>query len=255
MKTSAADFDSSFSVVLPCFNEAENIVALVGEVMEILTTAQDLLENHEIIVVDDCSTDGSAETVLAAYPSGETSLRVIRHMENCGQSAAVCTGVEAARFPWIITLDGDGQNDPADIPKLISRLAQLTAENPTAMVCGYRKHRQDSWIKKLSSRVANNVRSRVLGDATPDTGCGLKLFSREVFLHLPRFDHMHRFLPALARRDGVLVESVIVNHRPRIHGVSKYGVNNRLWVGLVDMVGVMWLKRRQFRDRASEEMD
>ena len=253
MKTSEVDFDPSFSVVVPCFNEEENIVTLVDEILTTLGETSITLNDFEVIVVDDCSTDGTVTKVVNTYAAQDVSVRVVRHMKNCGQSAAVYTGVEAARYPWIVTLDGDGQNDPADIPNLISRLHELTTKkNP--MICGYRKNRKDTGLKKFSSRVANGVRSRVLGDATPDTGCGLKLFNRQAFLGFPQFNHMHRFLPALARREGGYVESVVVNHRPRKHGISKYGVNNRLWVGLVDMVGVMWLKRRQFRNRASEEV-
>jgi dolichol-phosphate mannosyltransferase len=153
--------------------------------------------------------------------------------------------VRAARADWILTLDGDGQNDPADIPALIERLHEHPASGQSLqLVMGHRAKRQDSWLRRLSSRVANGVRSRLLRDATPDSGCGLKLFSRQGFLELPYFDHMHRFLPALVQRNGGAVVSVRVNHRPRTRGRSKYGLHNRLWVGIVDLFGVSWLLRR-----------
>jgi dolichol-phosphate mannosyltransferase len=170
-------------------------------------------------------------------------LRVLRHSFRSGQSAAVASGVRAARAPWVATLDGDGQNDPADIPKLIA-----ARESPLGrgvqLIMGNRTTRKDTPFRRLQSRVANGVRGALLGDGTPDTGCGIKLFSREVFLDLPRFDHMHRFLPALFQRHGARVVSVPVNHRARMRGTSKYGMLNRLWVGIVDIAGVMWLRRR-----------
>jgi dolichol-phosphate mannosyltransferase len=149
-----------------------------------------------------------------------------------------------ARHPWIATLDGDGQNDPADIPHLLARLQAAAPEEDLHMLAGWRSKRQDSWLRRLSSKVANGVRGRLLRDATPDTGCGLKVFSRETFLRLPNFSHMHRFLPALVQRHGGRVVSVPVSHRPRERGISKYGLHNRLWVGIVDLFGVMWLLRR-----------
>src|SRR6185295_15201238 len=176
-------------------------------------------------------------------------LRVLVHAASCGQSTALLTGVRAARGEWIATLDGDGQNDPADIPKLLAARA-----NGLAMIAGYRKSRRDTWIKRISSRIANGVRSRMLGDATPDTGCGLKLFRRATFLELPYFDHMHRFLPALVQRHGGRTVSVEVNHRPRSRGVSNYGTLDRLWVGIVDLFGVMWLKRRAKKPVVSEHI-
>ncbi|HNB90410.1 MAG TPA: glycosyltransferase, partial [Plasticicumulans sp.] len=159
-------------------------------------------------------------------------------------STAVATGIRHARGRWIATLDGDGQNDPADIPKLLAVLTDPTRPLKRVMAAGYRRKRQDTWIKRISSKIANGVRSRLLGDATPDTGCGLKVFERAVFLELPYFDHMHRFLPALVRRAGYELVSVEVNHRHRTRGVSKYGTLDRLAVGIVDLFGVMWLQRR-----------
>ena len=250
-RTSAA---TEFSVVLPCYNEIDNIVNLVAEIIEHMNGQEDLVEAYEVIVVDDCSSDATVSNVREHYPASSTPVRIVKHLENYGQSAAICSGVEAARYAWIVTLDGDGQNDPADIAKLISRLGACENEQNNAMICGQRVKRRDTWLRKISSKVANAVRSNMLGDATPDTGCGLKLFSRQAFLRFPRFNHMHRFLPALAQRDDGYVESVAVNHRPRIHGESKYGLNNRLWVGLVDLFGVMWLQRRKFRGAKRDEL-
>ena len=165
-------------------------------------------------------------------------LRVLRHSFRSGQSAAVCSGVRLARAAWIATLDGDGQNDPADIPAL------LAARGSADLVMGNRVQRRDTWLRHAQSRVANGVRGWLLGDGTSDTGCGIKVMHRETFMELPRFDHMHRFLPALFLRAGKRVVSVPVRHRSREHGTSKYGLFDRLWVGIVDIFGVMWLRRR-----------
>jgi len=196
----------------------------------------------EIIFVDDGSTDGTVEALLAARARGVPELRVIRHECRSGQSAAMCTGVIAASAEWIVTLDGDGQNDPADIPRLLAARQQ---DGAVRLVTGNRIARRDSWLRRLSSRVANGVRGWMLSDHTPDTGCGIKLLHRGTFLELPRFDHMHRFLPALFQRAGARIVSVPVAHRPRTRGTSKYGLHNRLWVGIVDLFGVMWLIRRK----------
>jgi len=227
-----------FSVVVPVCNEAENVEPLAREIDAALAGRA-----YEMIFVDDGSTDDTA-AILKKLKVALPALRVLRHSFRSGQSAAVATGVRAARGPWIATLDGDGQNDPADIPKLIA--ARDTAANRgVQLFMGNRKaSRKDTAFRKLQSSVANGVRSSLLGDGTPDTGCGIKLFSRELFLELPRFDHMHRFLPALFQRHGALVISVPVSHRPRLRGTSKYGMLNRLWVGIVDIAGVMWLRRR-----------
>ncbi len=187
--------------------------------------------------------------------SGFPRLRVIHHLRRAGQSAAIVDGVRAARGSWIATLDGDGQNDPADIPRLLAAIRDPGAPPDLRLVVGYRKRRQDSPAKRVSSRTANAVRARLLGDATPDTGCGLKLFSREAFLSVPQFDHMHRFLPALFLRNGWRVASVQVNHRPRRRGRSHYGVLDRLWVGIVDLAGVLWLERRAIRSTVMEAPD
>ncbi len=224
------------SLVIPVHNEAGNILPLLAEIQ----TALMGLESYEIIYVDDGSQDATVTQLRTAqghYPQ----LRVLRHAHSCGQSAAVLSGVRAARGVWVATLDGDGQNDPADLPDLIRRAA---APDHPVLVNGWRQRRQDSRLKQLSSRVANAVRGWLLRDNTPDTGCGIKLFQRNVFLQVPHFDHMHRFLPALFLRQGYHVVSFPVRHRPRAQGRSKYGLHNRLWVGLVDLFGVMWLQRR-----------
>ena len=229
----------NLTVVVPVHNEAGNVTPLLAEIDAALEGRLDF----EIVYVDDGSRDGTAgELVLAkaAWPR----LRVITHREACGQSTALRTGIGAARAPWIATLDGDGQNDPADIPRLMAVATAAGSGSRLRMVAGYRKRRRDSWIKRVSSRVANAVRRFLLGDATPDTGCGLKVFRRETFLELPYFDHMHRFLPALVQRAGWEVVSVEVSHRHRERGKSKYGTLDRLAAGILDLHGVMWLKRR-----------
>jgi dolichol-phosphate mannosyltransferase len=226
------------SVVIPVRNEAPNIAPLVTEIR----AALDGVCAYEIVYVDDGSGDETAATVRALardFPA----LRLLRHRQSCGQSAAIRTGVRAARAPWIATLDGDGQNDPADIPRLFA-LARAAPASPPLLIAGYRRKRRDSAMKRLSSRIANGVRGRLLADDTPDTGCGLKLFPRALFLALPFFDHCHRFLPALVKREGGRILSVPVNHRPRQRGRSNYGTLDRLFVGIADLVGVMWLMRR-----------
>ena len=227
-----------FSVVVPVRNEADNISPLIAELKTVMTA----LQPYEIVIVDDGSDDATPE-VLRDQARACPELRVIRHRSSVGQSAAITTGVNEARAGIIITLDGDGQNDPADIPALLDRFRE--ADNPDLLlVTGERQKRRDSLLKRLSSRVANAVRGTLLGDHTPDTGCGLKVFSRPAYLAMPGFDHMHRFLPALMLCQGGHVLSVPVNHRARQHGATKYGVFDRLGVGIVDLFGVMWLQRR-----------
>ena len=235
--TPAAGFD--VSVVIPVCNEQDNVLPLAREVHAALEGRY----RYETIFVDDGSTDGTAEAVRAARRDGMPEIRLIRHSVRSGQSAAVATGVREARAPWIATLDGDGQNDPADIRNLLE--AARTATSPRLrLVMGNRTTRRDTWLRRLSSRVANGVRGWMLKDGTPDTGCGIKVFDRTVFMDMPRFNHMHRFMPALYQREGCEVVSVPVNHRERTRGQSKYGLHNRLWVGIVDLFGVMWLIRR-----------
>ena len=169
---------------------------------------------------------------------------MVRHLQNSGQSTAIRTGVKAANAPWIATLDGDGQNDPADIPKLYWKLTGEENSDPLLVVAGHRKKRKDHWFRSFYSRIANRIRANLLRDETPDTGCGLKIFSRDRFLDLPYFDHMHRYIPALFIRQGGRVVSVEVNHRSREQGSSKYGFHNRFWVGIMDLLGVRWLLKR-----------
>ena len=226
---------TSISVVIPAHNEAENLGALIGEILQ---TGLDC----EIVVVDDASTDETHDNLLRLKQT-VPALKVIKHARSYGQSAAITTGIRHAGGELIATMDGDGQNNPADITKMVEAI--LSSENGNLrMVAGFRKKRDDPSWRIVSSRIANAVRQFFLRDETPDTGCGLKVFYRSTFLNLPFFDHMHRFLPALVRMQGGDVISVEVTHRARVHGVSKYGTLNRLWVGMVDIVGVSWLRLR-----------
>ncbi len=229
------------SVVVPVHNESENIEPLITEIVAALSG----VVSYEIIYVDDGSSDGTGDALRLMQPQ-VTALRVLRHDRSAGQSTAIRTGVLAARGRWIATLDGDGQNDPADIPALLTRACSLAAQrgDDCVLIAGWRTKRRDTGFTRWQSRIANGVRSRLLRDGTPDTGCGLKVYSRATFVALPYFDHMHRFMPALVRREGGTIESVPVNHRPRTRGQSHYGLMNRLWTGLVDMAGVVWLARR-----------
>lgn len=235
----------TLSVVVPVHNERDNIAPLVAEICAALRGRIEF----EIVYVDDLSRDDTIQ-VLARCQQDTPELRVVRHLSQCGQSTAVRNGVKAARGSWIATLDGDGQNAPADILLLLDEHERAAPE--VRLFAGWRVQRRDDFIKRLSSRIANAVRARMLRDATPDTGCGLKLFDREVFLELPWFDHMHRYLPALVHRAGFRTQSVPVSHRPRTAGVSKYGVWNRLWVGISDLRGVAWLIRRAPRTQVEE---
>jgi dolichol-phosphate mannosyltransferase len=228
------------SIVIPVKNEAGNITPLVAEIGAALDGKG---VDYEIVYVNDGSDDATAAE-LARLRTANPRLRVVTHAKSCGQSAAVRSGVRAARAAWIATLDGDGQNDPADLP-LLWQIAKAAPPEPPLLIAGHRARRQDSWSKRRASKIANAIRRRMLHDDTPDTGCGLKLFPRALFLDLPYFNHMHRFLPALVLREGGIVRSLPVNHRPRERGVSKYGVFDRLWVGISDLLGVMWLRRRQ----------
>ncbi|HAH11613.1 MAG TPA: dolichol-phosphate mannosyltransferase [Alphaproteobacteria bacterium] len=229
------------SVVVPVKDEAGNAVPLLREIVAALrgTVA------FEVIFIDDGSSDATVQELLAARVEAP-ELRVLKHRNNCGQSRAIRTGVMAARGTLVATLDGDGQNDPADIPALLAewrRRAPASAK-PFGMVAGQRRTRQDNFMKRYASKFGNGVRGWLLQDRTRDTGCGLKLFAREAFLRLPYFDHMHRFLPALVLREGYEIAHHDVNHRPRQKGRSKYGTLDRLWVSLSDIQGVYWLTRR-----------
>ncbi|MDE2463818.1 MAG: glycosyltransferase family 2 protein [Alphaproteobacteria bacterium] len=227
----------ALTVVVPVKDEAQNVGILAREIATAL--AGDT--SYEVIFVDDASTDGTP-TVLKQLKEDMPQLRIIRHARNAGQSRALRTGVSAARSEIVATLDGDGQNDPADLPKL---LAEIQAGGfQLGMVAGVRLQRRDNWAKRQASRAANRVRNWALKDGATDTGCGLKAFRRSAYLALPYFDHMHRYLITLMLREGYKVQYVNVSHRPRLHGRSKYGVWDRAIVGITDLLGVRWLQHR-----------
>jgi dolichol-phosphate mannosyltransferase len=226
------------SIVVPVRNEAENIAPLIAEI----ASALDGRWPYEIIYVDDGSTDATAER-LAAVMKQRGNLRQIRHAISSGQSAAVRSGVRAARGAIVATLDGDGQNNPVFLPDLIAAIEN--GGDRVGLAAGQRVGRKDTGFKKLQSRIANGVRNGILRDGTRDTGCGLKAFRREVFLTMPYFDGLHRFLPALVRREGYEIAYVDVVDRPRRSGVSNYGFFDRLWIGIMDLAGVWWLIRRK----------
>ena len=232
--------DPAVSVVVPVRNEAGNVGTLTAEIAKAL----DGRWRFEVVYFDDGSSDGTGEELkrlMGLYPW----LHRVRHKKSCGQSCAVRSGVAAARAPFVVTLDGDGQNDPAFIPSL---LKALEAGSPlVGLIAGQRVGRKASGFKKLQSCIANGVRGAVLRDGTRDTGCGLKAFRRDVFMSLPYFDGLHRFLPALVRRDGYEIGYVDVVDRPRGAGVSNYGLWDRLWIGILDLAGVWWLIRRKKR--------
>lgn len=228
------------SVVVPVRNEQDNIAPLVAEIEQACAP----LGAFEIIYVNDGSTDRTAQ-VLAALAASGPHFRYLTHAKSCGQSAAVRTGVRAARAALVATLDGDGQNDPAFLPAMVAAIEAGGAK--AGLVQGQRVGRKDTGSKRLQSRIANAVRARVLRDGTRDTGCGLKLFRREAYLALPYFDALHRFMPALMRREGYEVLTLDVKDRPRLTGVSNYGFFDRLWVGMLDLTGVWWLIRRRKR--------
>jgi dolichol-phosphate mannosyltransferase len=224
------------SVVIPVRNEAANIAPLLSEIV----SALEKRAAFEVIFVNDGSTDRS-ESELTLLMASRPWLRHVKHASSCGQSAAIRSGVEHARAPLVVTLDGDGQNDPAFIPALIDTLMGAPR---VGLVAGQRVRRRANLFKKLQSRIANGVRKVVLRDGTRDTGCGLKAFRRDLFLKLPYFDGLHRFLPALVRRVGYDIAYVDVIDRPRRAGKSNYGMWDRLWVGIMDLFGVWWLIRR-----------
>jgi len=226
---------------VPILNEAENIPPLLSE---IALAAKDA-PISEILYIDDGSTDDSFK-ILQSLRTHYPALRVIRHSKRSGQSAGLWTGIKAASNEIIVTLDGDGQNNPADIKALYKSYMEQSANWPKIMVAGERMKRNDSFAKRYGSKIANRIRSTLLKDNTRDTGCSLKLFRRKDYLALPYFNHMHRFLPALMQRDHVRVVHVGVSHRPRTQGVSKYGTFDRLAVGISDLWGVWWLLQRPF---------
>jgi dolichol-phosphate mannosyltransferase len=238
----------ALSVVVPVKDEAENIAPLAREIAAAIAAES----TAEIVFVDDGSADATARTLTELKPQ-LPQLRVIQHGRNMGQSRAVRTGVRAARGELVVVLDGDGQNDPADIPKLVQEFRASNAPR-LGLVQGQRATRKDSAQKRIASRLANRIRRRILNDGADDVGCGLKAFPREAFLALPYFDHMHRYMVALMLREGFEVRFVEVNHRPRLHGRSKYGVWDRLVVGITDLMGVRWLQRRHRGVVETEEL-
>jgi dolichol-phosphate mannosyltransferase len=232
----------SFSVVIPVYNEEENVLPLLEEIERAVAGRP-----CEVIFVDDASSDGTAAALAPATATGRA--RLLRHLKRAGQSAAVRTGVRAACGRWIVTLDGDGQNDPADIPNLL-KVAE--AEPALRLVGGLRAKRRDTWSKRAASRFANGLRQRMLRDDCPDTGCGIKAFERDAYLELPFFGAQHRFLPALFRAYGHRASYVAVGHRPRARGSSKYTNLRRGLIGIVDILGVYWLMRRTVLSPAVE---
>src|SRR6201986_1756541 len=230
--------DIAVSIVVPARNEADNIAPLIAEI----AAALDGRWAYEIVYVNDGSTDATGER-LAAARAERTNVREIRHARSGGQSAAVRSGGRAARGAIVATLDGDGQNNPAFLPDLIAAVEQ--GDGRIGLAAGQRVGRKATGFKKLQSRIANGVRGTILRDGTRDTGCGLKAFPREAFLSMPYFDGLHRFLPALMRREGFEIAYVDVIDRPRHSGVSNYGFFDRLWIGIMDLAGVWWLIRRK----------
>jgi len=229
----------NISIVIPAKNEEENIKPLVDEIKAALGDHY----SYEIIYVDDGSTDNTYKNVLRLSATDVNQIRVIKHKYSVGQSTAIRTGVANAKGELIVTLDADGQNAPEDIPTLLTQ-AFLFPIGSDFCIAGHRKSRKDTHWKRIQSKIANAVRRFILGDNTPDTGCGLKVFPKSTFISLPYFDHMHRFLPALISRQGGIVKVIEVKHRDRQYGKSKYNMLGRLGVGIVDMIGVLWLQRR-----------
>jgi dolichol-phosphate mannosyltransferase len=229
----------AISVVLPCHNEGKTLVALIPEISTVL---KDLVADYEILVVDDGSSDDTLD-VIARLTDSDSRIRVLRHERRHGQSAALLTGVTAARAVWVVTLDGDGQNDPADIPRIWAHATGHVADRPL-LVTGHRTSRKDGFRRLLLSRALNAWAAVMLGHPIMDKSCGLKAFQRDAYLALPVFDHMHRFLPALFGVIGGDIKSVPVRHRPRKHGISHYRNLRRLAEGVADVLGIVWLRRR-----------
>lgn len=236
------------SVVSPVHNEAGNAANLAREIAKALAG-----RSYEVIFVDDSSRDGT-RAELAGVRAEIPQLRIVGHRKNAGQSRAIRSGVLAARAPIVATLDGDGQNDPADLPKLVAKLTRADAPDGLAMVAGQRVKRQDDDSRRWASKVANSVRMRLLGDGAVDSGCGIKAFRRDAFLRLPYFDHMHRYMAALMLREGYGVEFIEVNHRPRGAGRSNYTNLGRLFAALSDLLGVMWLRSRARNPGGADEL-
>ena len=233
------------SIVIPVFNEAGNLEPLTGELGVVLDR---LGQPSEIVYVDDGSTDESLDELLRLARSVQR-IRILRMSRNSGQSAALAAGFRAAKGTLVVTLDADLQNDPADIPRLLQALQDCD------VVSGIRVERQDSWVRRVSSRIANRARNAMLSDGVTDVGCSLKVYRAELLTGLPAFNGLHRFLPALLKMRGARITEMRVSHRPRIHGESKYTINNRLWRGLLDLVGVRWLQSRWIEPGAAEEIE
>ena len=227
------------SVLIPAKNEADNLPTLLEEVRQALVG-----ENFELIVVDDGSSDDTLSRLLALKHAGYPQLRILSHARSLGQSTSIYHAARAAQGAWLVTLDGDGQNDPADIPGMLAIVRAVDAPQGLKLIAGHRVNRRDTASKRWASRFANRLRGYLLKDNSPDTGCGLKLIERDAFLSLPYFDHMHRFIPALIQRHQGSMRVHPVNHRPRGAGVSKYGNLDRALVGILDLFGVWWLIRR-----------
>lgn len=232
------------SLVIPVFNEEENLPVLAAEIQAVM---QGLGRPYEVLFVDDGSTDGSP-AVLRRLAAADPAVRVVRQRVNAGQSAALDAGFRFAHGGIVVTLDADLQNDPADIPKLLSHL------DGHDVVCGVRARRQDTWVRRVSSQIANRVRNRVTHESITDVGCTLRVMRAEYLRRIPVFNGMHRFLPTLLRMEGARVTEVSVNHRPRLHGVPKYNISNRLWRALADLFGVRWMQTRWIDRRLSEEI-
>ena len=235
------------TVVIPCKNERENLAFLIDEVGTALQGRA-----FELIIVDDGSEDGT-DQLLKDYAKTRPWLRHLRHEKSCGQSNAVRTGLLHAKGEFLATLDGDGQNDPAFFPQMIDALKAGGPDH--ALAAGQRMKRTDGFVKKHGSRLANAIRQKMLKDNTRDSGCGLKVIRRQVFLNLPFFEAWHRFLPALVVREGLKVVHIDVVDRGRSHGVSKYGIFDRLWVGIIDLLGVYWLRKRRQKIPTISEID
>jgi len=241
MNTEGKAHQPEISIVIPAKNEIDNLRPLIGEIR----AAMDGQFDYELIYVDDGSTDATFATLQAIRNEGFDQLSVVRHAVSSGQSLAILSGAWIARGEWLVVLDADGQNDPADIPGMLRAVQAARAQDPKVWgVIGHRVNRRDDWVKRMSSKIANGFRDFMLHDGVPDVGCGLKAVLRERYLRLPSFNHMHRYIPTLIQAQGGSMLVHPVNHRPRLAGKSNYGVWNRLWVGLVDVMGVWWLKRR-----------
>ncbi|WP_252089277.1 glycosyltransferase [Pseudomonas sp. MWU13-3659] len=235
------------SVLIPAKNEVDNLPSLLAEIRTALAN-----ERYEVLVVDDGSSDQTLAMLQQLKTEGFQQLRILRHERSLGQSTSIWHAAQAAHGRWLATLDGDGQNDPADIPGM---LALARGSEGIKLVAGHRVNRRDTASKRWASRFANGLRSRLLKDATPDTGCGLKLIERAAFVGLPYFDHMHRFIPALILRHNGRMLVHPVNHRPRHAGISKYGNLDRALVGILDLFGVWWLIRRTRLDARPQEFE